>query len=298
MACAVLRQSPYRPRHWVGMRSTKTGYGTTRMARSQWRAPSSCSSPCSRYPPTVSACAISVLCAGYAVWARGMQWRPELTQPARGKQYYDEDDQHGLAAKANRKHIKDFARLRANCGFIEISRDGKLERVRPSATSFAKSTATTTRQLHRLPPKRVLNSTLRSAADAVVLGVGPGPNARLPEARASAVRGDGALAGAEPVLVLHAPHARRQAVGPGQVSCLLAACFLASFLAALASRDPRTLTTGMVCVLAVFLPDSADDQRADAPRIPVQRRPGQSPTSVPPFEWYHSLCRTDATPWC
>lgn len=44
-------------------------------------------------------------------------------------QYYDEDDQHGLAAKANRKHIKDFARLRANCGFIEISRDGKLERV-------------------------------------------------------------------------------------------------------------------------------------------------------------------------
>lgn len=58
-----------------------------------------------------------------------MQWRPELTQPARGKQYYDEDDQHGLAAKANRKHIKDFARLRANCGFIEISRDGKLERV-------------------------------------------------------------------------------------------------------------------------------------------------------------------------
>lgn len=41
--------------------------------------------------------------------------------------YYDNTDE--MARKCNRKHIKDIARLRANCGFVEISRGGKLERV-------------------------------------------------------------------------------------------------------------------------------------------------------------------------
>eukprot|EP00960_Hanusia_phi_P040112 754256-Hanusia_phi.AAC.3 len=44
-------------------------------------------------------------------------------------QYFDKEDEHDLSSKLNQEHIKDFVRLQANCGFLEISRDGKLERV-------------------------------------------------------------------------------------------------------------------------------------------------------------------------
>jgi len=43
--------------------------------------------------------------------------------------HYDSEDEHQLCMKCSRKNIMDMPRLRANCGFVEISRDNKLERI-------------------------------------------------------------------------------------------------------------------------------------------------------------------------
>ena len=43
--------------------------------------------------------------------------------------HYDLDDQHRLSMKCSKKGIMDISLLRANCGFVEISRDGILERI-------------------------------------------------------------------------------------------------------------------------------------------------------------------------
>jgi CRP-like cAMP-binding protein len=44
-------------------------------------------------------------------------------------QYFDEDKLSGLSSKCNKNYIYDMERLQANCGFIEISRDNRLERI-------------------------------------------------------------------------------------------------------------------------------------------------------------------------
>ena len=44
-------------------------------------------------------------------------------------QYFDDNKVSGLASKCNKTHIFDIERLEANCGFIEISRDNRLERI-------------------------------------------------------------------------------------------------------------------------------------------------------------------------
>ena len=44
-------------------------------------------------------------------------------------QYFDDDKVSGLASKCNKNYIYDIERLEANCGFIEISRDNRLERI-------------------------------------------------------------------------------------------------------------------------------------------------------------------------
>jgi len=44
-------------------------------------------------------------------------------------QYFDQDTRSGLSSKCNKNYIYDIERLEANCGFIEISRDRRLERI-------------------------------------------------------------------------------------------------------------------------------------------------------------------------
>jgi hypothetical protein len=44
-------------------------------------------------------------------------------------QYFDDNLVDGLSTKCNSKYIRDIARLQANCGFIEICRDKRLERI-------------------------------------------------------------------------------------------------------------------------------------------------------------------------
>jgi hypothetical protein len=43
--------------------------------------------------------------------------------------HYDFDDEHQLSSKCSRRRIEDLPRLRANCGFVEICREGRLERI-------------------------------------------------------------------------------------------------------------------------------------------------------------------------